>query len=89
MIRSHRFCLELFSKYCLTYDFHYFRYEKKCDKKKVKKCEDVPKKTYETIHKRIPTQIEKDIPFRVCDGEPDHEYTPEEVATIDFSEYQS
>ena len=89
MIRSHRFFLELFSKYCLTYDFPYFRYEKKCDKKKVKKCEDVPKTVYVDTHKRIPTQIEKDIPFRVCDGEPDHEYTPEEVATIDFSEYQS
>ena len=89
MIRSHRFCLELFSKYCSTYDFSYFRYEEKCETKKVEKCEDVPKTIYEVIHKRIPTQIEGDIAFRVCDGEPDHEYTPEEVRTIDFTEYQS
>jgi len=49
----------------------------------------VPKTIYEVIHKRIPTQIEGDIAFRVCEGEPDHEYTPEEVRTIDFTEYQS
>ena len=90
MIRSHRFCLELFSKYCLTYDISYFRYEEKCEEKKVLKCEDVPPKTiYEPIHKRVPTQIEGKIAFRVCDGESDHEYTPEEVRTIDFSEHQS
>jgi len=89
MIRSHRFCLELFSKYCLTYDFSYFRYEEKCDTKKVEKCEEVPKTTYEVTHKRVPTQIEGKIAFRVCDGESDHEYTPEEVRTIDFSEHQS
>jgi len=87
MIRSHRFCLEPFSKYCLTYDFSYFRYEEKCDTKKVEKCEDVPKT--EKIHKRVPTQIEGKIAFRVCDGESDHEYTPEEVRTIDFTEHQS
>jgi len=89
MIRSHRFCPELFSKYCLTYDFSYFRYEEKCDTKKVEKCEDVPKTTYVVTHKRVPTQIEGKIAFRVCDGESDHEYTPEEVRTIDFSEHQS
>jgi len=89
MIRSHRFCLELFSKYCLTYDFSYFRYEEKCDTKKKEKCEDVPKTIYEVTHKRVPTQIEGKIAFRVCDGESDHEYTPEEVRTIDFSEHQS
>jgi len=89
MIRSHRFCPELFSKYCLTYDFSYFRYEEKCDTKKVEKCEDVPKTIYEVTHKRVPTQIEGKIAFRVCDGESDHEYTPEEVRTIDFSEHQS
>ena len=89
MRRSHRFFLELFSKYCLTYDFSYFRYEEKCETKKVEKCEDVPKTIYEEVHKKIPTQIEGDIAFRVCEGEPDHEYTPEEVRTIDFTEYQS
>ena len=89
MIRSHRFCPELFSKYCLTYDFSYFRYEEKCDTKKVEKCEEVPKTTYVVTHKRVPTQIEGKIAFRVCDGESDHEYTPEEVRTIDFSEHQS
>ena len=89
MIRSHRFCLELFSKYCLTYDFSYFRYEEKCEVQKVQKCFDVPKTICEEIHKRVPTVIEGKIAFRVCDGEPDHEYTPEEVRTIDFTEYQS
>jgi hypothetical protein len=49
----------------------------------------VQKPIYIDIHKRIPTQIEEDIPFRVCDGEADHEYTPEEVKTMDFTEYQS
>jgi len=89
MIRSHRFCPELFSKYCLTYDFSYFRYKEKCDTKKVEKCEKKPKTIYEVTHKRVPTQIEGKIAFRVCDGESDHEYTPEEVRTIDFSEHQS
>merc|ERR1712181_68143 len=64
-------------------------YEEKCDTKKVEKCEDVPKTTYVVTHKRVPTQIEGKIAFRVCDGESDHEYTPEEVRTIDFSEHQS
>jgi len=88
----HRFvqtCLELFSKSCLTYDFSYFSYEEKCDTKKVEKCEDVPKLIYVESHKRIPTQIEGEIAFRVCDGESDHEYTPEEVRTIDFTEYKN
>jgi len=72
---------------CLTYDYFHFRYEKKCEQKKVQKCEEVPKTKVEEIHKRVPTQIEGKIAYRVCPGKSDHEYTPKEVRTIDFTGY--
>ena len=78
---------ELFLKSCLTYDYSYFRYEEKCEQKKVKKCEDVPKTEVVEIHKRVPTQIEGKVAYRVCPGQSDHEYTPTEVRTIDFTGY--
>ena len=65
----------------------YSSYEEKCEQKEVEKCEDVPK--IEVIHKRVPKQIEGKIAFRVCPGKSDHEYTPEEVRTIDFTGHES
>ena len=65
----------------------YSRWKVKCDKKKVKKCEDVPKIEKVEIHKRVPIQIEGSIAYRVCPGQSDHEYTPTEVRTIDFTGY--
>ena len=65
----------------------YFRYKKKCEEKQVQKCEDVPKIVKEEIHKRVPTQIEGKVAYRVCPGQSDHEYTPTEVRTINFSGY--
>ena len=66
----------------------YSRYEEKCEQKQVQKCEDVPKIVKEEIHKQVPTQIEGKIAFRVCPGKSDHEYTPTEVRTTDFTGYQ-
>merc|ERR1719278_317707 len=82
-------CVKIKVDHCKDVQKTFHMYEEKCDTKKVEKCVDVPKKIYEPIHKRVPTQIEGKIAFRVCDGEPDHEYTPEEVRTIDFTEHQS
>ena len=65
----------------------YPRYEEKCEQKQVQKCEDVPKIVKEEIHKQVPKQIEGKIAFRVCPGKSDHEYTPTEVRTTDFTGY--
>jgi len=65
----------------------YSRYEKKCEQKQVQKCEDVPEVVKEEIHKRVPIQIEGKVAYRVCPGQSDHEYTPTEVRTTDFTGY--
>ena len=65
----------------------YSRYEEKCEQKKVEKCEDVPKIEIEEVHKRVPTTIEGKVAYRVCPGKSDHEYSPYESRTIDFTGY--
>ena len=65
---------------------HYSRYEEKCEQKQVQKCEDVPK--IEETHKRVPIQVEGKVAYRVCPGQSDHEYTPAEVRTIDFTGHE-
>ena len=70
------------------HDFSNYRYEEKCDTKRVEKCKDVPPKTiFEEIHKRVPTQIEGKIAYRVCPGKKDHEYTPTETREMNFTGY--
>ena len=66
----------------------YSRYEEKCEQKQIEKCFDVPKIFKEKIHKRVPALIEGSIPYRVCPGQSDHEYTPAEVRTIDFTGHE-
>ena len=78
---------EVFLKMCLTYDYRYFRDEEKCEKKKVQKCNKEPKIVKEEVHKRVPTTIEGKVAFRVCPGQSDHEYSPYERRTIDFTGY--
>ena len=78
---------EVFLKMCLTYDYRYFRDEEKCEQKKVQKCNKEPKIVKEEVHKRVPTTIEGKVAFRVCPGKSDHEYTPTEVRTTDFTGY--
>jgi len=87
-----------FKKYLKIYNYYitlfniyatilYFRYKGICEPVQVQKCEDVPKIVKEEIHKRVPTQITGKIAFRVCPGKSDHEYTPTEVRTTDFTGY--
>jgi len=78
---------EVFLQSCSTYTILYFRDKEKCEQKQVKKCEKVPKIVKEEIHKRVPTQITGKIAFRVCPGKSDHEYTPTEVRTTNFTGY--
>jgi len=47
----------------------------------------VPKIVKEVIHKKVPIQIEGKVAYRSCPGQADHEYTPTEVRTIDFTGY--
>ena len=79
-------------KYFYTLVWHitilYFRYLDLCEQKQVEKCEEVPKIVKEVIHKRVPVQIEGKVAYRVCPGQSDHEYTPKEVSTIDFTGYE-
>jgi len=80
-------CKDIYVEHCNDVQKTIYEYEEKCEQKKVQKCEDVPKIVEEEIHKRVPTQIEGKIAFRVCPGKSDHEYTPTEVRTIDFTGY--
>jgi len=78
-------CKQIYVDNCEDVPKTIYEYEEKCEQKKVEKCEDVPKIDIEEIHKRVPIQIEGSIPYRVCPGQSDHEYTPTEVRTIDFT----
>jgi len=80
-------CKDIYVDNCKDVTKTLYKYEEKCEKKQVKKCEDVPKTEVEEIHKRVPTQIEGKIAYRVCPGQVDHEYTPKEVRTTDFTGY--
>jgi len=80
-------CKSIYVDNCKDVPKTLYKYEEKCEQKKVQKCEEVPKTKVEEIHKRVPTQIEGKIAYRVCPGKSDHEYTPKEVRTIDFTGY--
>jgi len=80
-------CKKIYIDHCEDVQKTIYEYEEKCEQKEVQKCEDVPKIEKEEIHKRVPIQIEGKVAYRVCPGQSDHEYTPTEVRTIDFTGY--
>ena len=51
----------------------------------IKRMKDDLRVVKEEVHKRVPTTIEGKVAFRVCPGKSDHEYSPKEVRTIDFT----
>jgi len=80
-------CKDIYVEHCKDVQKQIYEYPEVCEQKQVQKCEDVPKIVKEEIHKRVPKQIEGKIAFRVCSGKSDHEYTPTEVRTTDFTDY--
>merc|ERR1712008_599430 len=80
-------CKKIYVDDCKDVQKTIYEYEEKCETKQVEKCEEVPKIVKVEIHKRVPIQIEGKIAYRVCPGQSDHEYTPTEVRTTDFTDY--
>merc|ERR1739838_564739 len=80
-------CKNIYVEHCKDVQKTIYEYEEKCEQKQVEKCEEVPKIVKEVIHKKVPIQIEGKVAYRSCPGQADHEYTPTEVRTIDFTGY--